>query len=200
MEPRSQTSPAPLRGLGDKDPTDPDGRGGVRWLAPLGERVCPPFEEGRWVGCPPVGLGVKREGFETLQEVGSLFGYLTAGINYCYCVRVRQLFHYSQLLLLPMGVPPMLAPACSTQRLSQDCEVWRVLTTTQVGNVTQGHGFQITKCYHQWCAAFSGSLPVVSGIHRRCRWSGCFSHQGPTVGPRQCFAVSVRPTKVLQRA
>ena len=34
-----------------------------------------------WVGCPPVGLGVKREGSEKLQEVGSQLGYLTAGGN-----------------------------------------------------------------------------------------------------------------------
>ena len=28
-------------------------------------------------------------------------------------VRVGQLSHYSQVLLLPLGVPPMPAPACS---------------------------------------------------------------------------------------
>ena len=30
----------------------------------------------------------------------------------------------SQLLLRPLGVPPMPAPACSTRRLSQDSEDW----------------------------------------------------------------------------
>ena len=31
------------------------------------------------VGCPPIGMGVKREGPKKLQEVGNLLGYLTAG-------------------------------------------------------------------------------------------------------------------------
>ena len=39
------------------------------------------------------------------------------------------------LLVLPLGVPPMPAPACFTQCVSQDSEVWMVLTT-DVGNVT----------------------------------------------------------------
>ena len=34
----------------------------------------------------------------------------------------------------------MPAPTCFTTRLSQDNEVWRVLPTTNVGNVTQGLG------------------------------------------------------------
>ena len=37
-----------------------------------------------------------------------------------------------------------LAPACSTQSLSQDGEVWRVLTTADVGNVTQRGGYSAT--------------------------------------------------------
>ena len=33
----------------------------------------------RWVGCLPVGLGVKRGGSEKVREVDNLLGYLTAG-------------------------------------------------------------------------------------------------------------------------
>ena len=36
----------------------------------------------RWVGCPPVTLGVKREGSEKVQAVGSQMGYLTARGNF----------------------------------------------------------------------------------------------------------------------
>ena len=55
-------------------------------------------------------------------------------------MRVRQFSQSSQVLLLPLGIPLLLVPACSTQSLSQDSKVWRVLATTDVGNVTQGHG------------------------------------------------------------
>ena len=57
---------------------------GVCRLVLPGVCMCAPFEEGilhlwnRWVGCPPVGLGVRREGSENLREVGSQLGYLTA--------------------------------------------------------------------------------------------------------------------------
>ena len=40
----------------------------------------------------------------------------------------------------------MLAPAGFTQTLPPDNEVWRVHTTTDVGNV-RTRGFRITKCY-----------------------------------------------------
>ena len=46
---------------------------------------------------------------------------------------------YSQVLLLPIGVPPMAAPAMLHLQ-SHDREVWRALTTTDVGNVTQARG------------------------------------------------------------
>ena len=52
-----------------------------------------------------------------------------------------QLSLCSQVLLLPLGVPRMPAPACFTFSLSQDSEARRVPTiTTAVGNVTQGQG------------------------------------------------------------
>ena len=63
---------------------------------------------------------------------------LPTGEKNLYSVRVGQLSHYSQVLLLPLGVPPTLARP--TQSLSQSCGVWRVLTTTDVGNLTQGQG------------------------------------------------------------
>ena len=56
---------------------------------------------------------LKRAGSKKLQEVGSLLGYVTARDNYC--VRVGQLSPYSQVLLLPHGIPPMPAEACTTK-------------------------------------------------------------------------------------
>ena len=38
------------------------------------------------------------------------------------------------------GAPTMLTPAWFGKSLSQDHEVWRVLTTTNVGNVTRRQG------------------------------------------------------------
>ena len=62
----------------------------------------------------------------------------TAEEKYFYQVRVPQLSLCSQVLPLPLGAPPsMLAAACCTQSLSG---VWRVLITTDVGNITQGQG------------------------------------------------------------
>ena len=56
------------------------------------------------VGCPPVGLWVKRAGSEKLPEMGSLLGDLTAGGgNHFLCVRVGQLSHYSQVLRNGVG-------------------------------------------------------------------------------------------------
>ena len=51
-----------------------------------GEHAWSPVEEGTlhlWIGCPPVGLGMKREGSKKkkMREVGSLRGYVTAGGN-----------------------------------------------------------------------------------------------------------------------
>ena len=114
-----------------------------------------------------------------MREVGSLLGYLTArGANI-----LTACDRYSQLLLLPLGVPPMPVPACSTQKSFQDREVWRVLTTTGVGNVTPS---SISSAQHaQTCCQ------LFQGFTAAC--SGCPPYQGPAVGPRRCFAVGVRP-------
>ena len=56
--------------------------------------------------------------------------------------------HYSQLLLLPVGIPPMPVPKCSTQNLAHFTGVESVLNTTKMKNVTQGWQIQIIiKCY-----------------------------------------------------
>ena len=48
---------------------------------------------------------------------------------------------YSQVLLLPLGIPPMSALAGFRFSRSHDSEAWRVLTTTaDVGTVSQGQG------------------------------------------------------------
>ena len=50
--------------------------------------------------------------FKMLREVGSLLGSLTAeGEIVFYCVRVGESSRYSQVLLLPLGVPLLPAPA-----------------------------------------------------------------------------------------
>ena len=54
---------------------------GVRTCAPFEEGVPPPLD--RRVGCPPVGLGVKRGDSKKLREMGSLLGHLTAGFLQC---------------------------------------------------------------------------------------------------------------------
>ena len=43
--------------------------------------------------------------FKKLREVGSLLSYLTAGENYFSCVRLGRWSRYSQVLLLPLGIP-----------------------------------------------------------------------------------------------
>ena len=53
---------------------------------------------------------------------------------------MEQLSLCSQVLLLPLGIPPMPAPARTTQSLTQDSEIWTALTTADVGNVIQGQG------------------------------------------------------------
>ena len=52
-------------------------------------------------------VGAEEGAFKKLREVGSL----TAGGNHFCQVRVGQLSRYSHVLLLPLGVPPMPAPA-----------------------------------------------------------------------------------------
>ena len=94
--------------------------------------------------------------------------------NHFYCVRVAQLSHSSQVLLLPVGAPPMLVPACYAQSLSQDGEIWRVLTTTDVGSVKQGQGFRFAKRYPSVVRRMPSCLrysPPVCSMQWVC--SGC---------------------------
>ena len=73
-----------------------------------------------------------------------------------------------------------------------------MLTTTDVGNVTQGHGVldhqSISGAQHvqvQCAVGVSRASAVLEG--------GGLSNQGPAVGARQCVAVSIRRTDTLQR-
>ena len=186
----------------------------------------------RWVWCPPIGSGVKRVGKKKNCERGAACPEQLGKINF---TRVGHFSCYSQTLMLPLGVPPMLALACSTQNLSQDRQVWRVLTATDVGNVTPGQGVldhqvlrisgaqhvlafcQLVQGFtaHAGCSeGFSSQQPAAGSGAQAVLCSGCLSHQGPTVGPRQrcsgclsyqgaavgprqCIAVGICHTKAL---
>ena len=66
----------------------------------------------RWIGCPSVGLGVKRAGSTKLREVGGLLGsYLTASRKWVLLPESGTVVPLSQVLPLPLGVPPVLMPA-----------------------------------------------------------------------------------------
>ena len=62
-----------------------------------------------WVGAGLMLRWGKEGGFTKLREVGR--ATQQPGPDYSYCVRVGQLPRYSQVLLLPLGVPPTPAPA-----------------------------------------------------------------------------------------
>ena len=80
----------------------------------------------------------------------------------------------------PSGVPPMPAPA-SHPIIPATLKIWRVTTTADVDNVTQGNGLRITKCFpsvvrsipRHFDSCFRGVLPV------QC---ASLIHQGPSVG------------------
>ena len=99
------------------------------------------------------------------------------------------------LLLLPPGVPSMPAPACSTQSLSQDHEVRRVLTITDAGNGIEGQKvpdqqvLPISGPQHA-----SGILRIVSRFTARAVCSGCCL----VVGPRESVVAGVCPIKALR--
>ena len=57
------------------------------------------------MGCPPAGLGVRREGSDKLRQVGSLLGYLSAEEIFFFCVRVGLLSCYSEVLPKSPPVP-----------------------------------------------------------------------------------------------
>ena len=109
--------------------------------------------------------------------MGSLLGYLTTGGNR----RLHEIgtaVSHPQVLLLPLGVP---LSACPTQSLSEVCGVRGVLTTANVGNVTQCRRFQITKCYpsgrrsmsRHFATCFRDSPPM------QCAFRGGGSHCKP---------------------
>ena len=70
---------------------------------------------------------------------------------------------------LPLGVSPMLAQKCFT--FSHSHEVWRVLTTTDVGNVTQGQGVPDFRVLHfsgaqlGLCQKAGGKGMIVCGLY-----------------------------------
>ena len=65
---------------------------------------------------------------------------LTTKENHFCWVTVGQSSCCSQVMCLALSVPHMPASAHSTESLSQDCGVWRVLNATDVGYATQGQG------------------------------------------------------------
>ena len=102
---------------------------------------------------------MKREGSENLRKVGSQLGYQIPRDHQFQCVRVGQLARSSQALHLPLGIQVqgggglpqrpsryagwyfwMYALVCGFRKIVVYSEVWRVLTTANVGNVTQGQG------------------------------------------------------------
>ena len=80
---------------------------------------------------------------EQISDVGCWvvrLGLVRLPTHNFYCLRVGQLSRYSQMLLLPLGYLPCWRQQCSTQSVSQHCEVWRVFTATDVENVKKGQG------------------------------------------------------------
>ena len=61
-----------------------------------------------------------------------------------WCVRVGKLSLFSCVLLLSLGLLPCRHRRCLTFSHSHDSAVWRVLTTSSVGNATS---VQILKCF-----------------------------------------------------
>ena len=72
-------------------------------------------------------------------------------------------------------------------------------TKSDVDNVTQGQGVPdhqvlLTTSGAQCAQAFR---QLFKGFTALAAPSGCFSHQGPAAGPRQCCVVVGHPTKAL---
>ena len=132
--------------------------------------TCSPFEEGilhswigglgvvdGWGGCPPIGLGVKKADSKNCKR-WTANSATTDSRQRSFLLRESGILvvPLKQVLLLRLGVRPMWALACSTQSLSQDGGLCRVLTTTNVGNVTQGQGvpdhqaLSISGSQHAW--------------------------------------------------
>ena len=67
------------------------------------------------------------------------------------------------LLPPPLGNPPMPAPTCVTQSLSQDPEVWTVLTANNVGDVTQREGDPDHQVLCTTTPSMHSPIPQISG-------------------------------------
>ena len=98
----------------------------------------------------------------------------------------------------PSGAPVARAtPGGSGKRAPRplcSAGVWRVLTTSDAGNVPQGQRAPDYCCAaHRRCPACPGIVPGVSGIHRLRSVQWVFRLPRPCCGAyRQCFAVGVR--------
>ena len=77
-----------------------------------------------------------------LLRGGARFGHPTP---YLVSPKSKTVVPLLTALLLPLGVPPCRRHQLQTK--SFPSEVWGVLSTTNVGNATEGRGFWITKCY-----------------------------------------------------
>ena len=115
-----------------------------------GLHTCSPFEEGilqSWIG----GLVPHRLGRGCVQK-SARGGQparlpLTAGENEILPGESGTVVPLLTCAASAPWLPPMPAPARSAQSLSGHHRVWSLLTTSNVGNIKQGQGFQITKCY-----------------------------------------------------
>ena len=144
----------------------------------------------------PTCAPLKQEGSKNFEMWAACWDTSRPKNYYFYCVRVGQCCRYLQMLLLPLGIPPIPLPACSTQNWSHS-ELWRVLATTNMGNVTQGHHVlpisdaQHAQAFCHLFQRFTVLAPSV-GVFRPPR-PCCGAH----AGPRQCCVVGVHPTKAL---
>ena len=83
-------------------------------------------------------------------------------------MRAGQLSLCSQVLLLPVGVPPRLVRARCTFSHAYDSEVRRELSTTDVGKINRVRSFKITKCYQSLVRSISRHFALVFLCFRIC--------------------------------
>ena len=108
-------------------------------------------------------------------------------------VRVRQLSHCSQMLLLPLGILPLPAPACVTFSQSQDHEIWRVLFLTRdVGNARQGQESRISRRYRSVVCNICTFPPSFLTKHPHPGWGVIAKNNPlatlwPVLKPEQAF-------------
>ena len=132
-----------------------------------------------WIGCPPVGLMVKRGGSKKLREpVGLPNG--------------RGTFFF----LYESGTAVPLLTKCPWRPSHASAGVLHTKSFSRQWSLEGAPHHRCGKCNtgpggsrslsvaHRWCSACSGI------------W--CSSYQGIAVGPRQCFVVGVRPAKALR--